>query len=104
MHFGLAHVRHALAHDPSLFPRLEAAVRRRAATLQGIADVPAPLQDALTVLAAHGTEPPALARGHEAFRALLDTMREGRLRRLRHAGFNEEQAGVISDLHSPNFM
>ena len=104
VHFGLAHVRHALAHDPSLFPRLEAAVRRRAATLQGIADVPAPLQDALTVLAAHGTEPPALARGHEAFRALLDTMREGRLRRLRHAGFNEEQAGIISDLHSPNFM
>jgi TusA-related sulfurtransferase len=104
VHFGLAHVRHALTHDPSLFPRLEGAVRRRAATLHGIAGVPAPLQDALTVLAARGTEPRAVARGHEAFRALLDTMHEGRLRRLRQAGFTEDQASVISDLHTPNFM
>lgn len=104
VHFGLAHVRHALAHDATLFPRLEAAVRRRAATLHGIAGVPAPLQDALTVLAARGTEPRAVARGHEAFRALLDTMHEGRLRRLRHAGFTDAQAATISDLHTPNFM
>ena len=36
--------------------------------------------------------------------ALLDTMHEGRLRRLRQAGFSEEQARTISDLHTPNFM
>jgi hypothetical protein len=104
VHFGLAHVRHALENDPGLFARLEAAVRRRAATLHGVAGVPAPLQDALVVLAARGTEPGAVARGHDAFRALLDAMHEGRLRRLRHAGFSEEQAQVISDLHTPNFM
>jgi TusA-related sulfurtransferase len=104
VHFGLAHVRHALAHDPSLFPRLEAAVRRRAANLHGIAGVPAPLQDALTILAAGGSEPRAVARGHDAFRELLDTMHQGRLRRLRHAGFTDEQAQIISDLHTPNFM
>lgn len=103
VHFGLAHVRHALNHDPSLYERLAAAVRRRAATLAG-GGVPAPLQDALTVLAAGSTDPKAVARGHEAFRELLDTMHHGRLRRLRHAGFTAEQAQLISDLHTPNFM
>jgi hypothetical protein len=104
VHFGLAHVRHALANDPSLYPRLEAAVRRRAATLHGVGGVPAPIQDALTILAAGGTEPPQVARGHQAFRALLDTMHEGRIRRLHRAGFTDEQARTISDLHTPNFM
>jgi TusA-related sulfurtransferase len=104
VHFGLAHVRHALGNDPTLYGRLEAAVRRRAATLHGIGGVPGPLQDALTVLAAGGTAPSAIARGHEAFRGLLDTMHVGRIRRLRHAGFTEEQAQTISDLHTPNFM
>ncbi|HEX6737101.1 MAG TPA: ferritin-like domain-containing protein [Vicinamibacteria bacterium] len=104
VHFGLAHVQHALAHDPALYARLEAAVRRRAATLAGAGGVSAPLQDALTVLAAGGTEPRAVARGHEAYRALLEAMGEGRKRRLRQAGFSEEQAQRISDLHTPNFM
>jgi hypothetical protein len=104
VHFGLAHVRHALEADPSLFPRLEAAVRRRAATLGGVGSAPAPLQDALTVLAAGGTDPRAIARGHDAFRELLDAMHDGRLRRLRQAGFSDEQARTISDLHTPNFM
>jgi TusA-related sulfurtransferase len=104
VHFGLSHVRAALAADPSLYGRLQGAVRRRAATLHGVGGVPGPLQDALTVLAAGGTEPAAVARGHEAFRALLDEMHEGRLRRLRHAGFDAEQAQAISDLHTPNFM
>jgi TusA-related sulfurtransferase len=104
VHFGLSHVRHALAHDPALYGRLEAAVRRRAATLHGVGGVPAPLQDALTVLAAGGTDPGDIARGHDTFRALLDTMHEGRMRRLRHAGFTAEQAQVLSDLHTPNFM
>lgn len=103
VHFGLAHVRWALAHEPGLYARLEAAVRKRAATLEA-AGVPPALQDALTILAAGGTGPEAVARGHQAWRALLDEMHEGRLRRLRHAGFTEEQARTISDLHTPNFM
>src|SRR5262245_13552876 len=68
VHFGLAHLRQALVYDPNLYDRLEAAVRRRAAALRGAGGVPAPLEDALTVLAARGTEPRAIARGHEAFR------------------------------------
>jgi hypothetical protein len=104
VHFGLAHVRHGLASDPSLYGRLEAAVRRRAATLQGAGGVPAPLQDALTILAAGGTDPRSVARGNVCFRELLETMHLSRTRRLEHAGFTPEQAETISQLHTPNFM
>ena len=79
-------------------------MRRRAAALQGVDGVPAPVQDALTILAAGGTEPRAVARGHEAFRELLETMHLSRIRRLERAGFTAEQAEMISELHTPNFM
>lgn len=104
VHFGLAHVRYGLANDPTLYGRLEDAVRRRAAALHGVGGVPAPVQDALTILAAGGTEPRAVARGHEAFRELLETMHLSRIRRLERAGFTAEQAEMISGLHTPNFM
>ena len=97
-------MRHALAHDAALYGRLEAAVRRRAATLHNAGGVPAQLQDALTILAAHDTSPDAVARGHAAFRELLETMHEQRIKRLQNAGFTAEQAETISDLHTPNFM
>lgn len=104
VHFGLVHVRHALAHDHTLYTRLEAAVRRRAATLSGVGGAPAPLQDGLTILAAGGTDSKSVARGHEAFRELLHTMHSSRVKRLTHAGFTAEQAQILSDLHTPNFM
>jgi TusA-related sulfurtransferase len=104
VHFGLSHVRWALQHDPALFGRLQDSVRRRAATLAGVAGVPAPVQDALTILAAGSDEPRAVARGHEAFRELLATMHQNRLKRLEHAGFDAVQAETISALHTPNFM
>jgi hypothetical protein len=100
----MAHVRHALAHDETLYPRLEASVRRRAATLTGTGGVPAPVQDALTIYAAGASDPRRVSRGHDAFRELLVTMHEGRIRRLCSAGFTAEQAAMISDLHTPNFM
>lgn len=101
--FGLAHVRHALSQDPSLARRLEASIRRRASELSQ-AGVPAPLQDALTVLAARGTEPSAIAQGHEAVRQLFEEMEAGRVRRLESAGFTPEQARQLAALHTPNFM
>jgi hypothetical protein len=104
VHFGLAHVRFGLATDPTLYARLEAAVRKRAAVLHGIGGVPVPLQDALTTLAAGSTEPRAIARGHESFRQLLQTMHLSRIRRLGYAGFTSDQAEMISELHTPNFM
>jgi hypothetical protein len=104
VHFGLAHVRHALAHNPSIYAQLEAAVRRRAATLHNVGGVPAAIQDSLTVLAARGTDPRSIRQGHEAFRSLLHTMHENRVKRLERAGFSSEQAQTLSDLHTPNFM
>ena len=104
VHFGVAHVRHALAHDPGLFVRLEAAVRRRAATLHGIESVPAPIQDSLTVLAARGALPREISKGHQAFQQLLEDMHASRVKRLQSAGFTREQAETLSGLHTSNFM
>jgi TusA-related sulfurtransferase len=103
VHFGLGHVRHALAHDPALAGRLEQAVRRRAAVMRG-ETIPAAVQDALTMLAARDTDPASVARGHEAYRALLETMHGNRLRRLLSLGFAEPTAAAMSALHTPNFM
>jgi hypothetical protein len=103
VHFGLAHIRHALAHDRELYPRLENLVRGRAAKLPQQM-VPAPLQDALTILAARGTDPRSIRRGHEQFRALLDEMHQSRKKRLVSAGLSPDQADTLSTLHTPNFM
>jgi TusA-related sulfurtransferase len=104
VHFGLAHVRHGLARDPALYGRLEDAVRRRAASLHDVGGVPAPVQDALTILAAGAADPASVARGHQGFQDLLVTMHESRIKRLQHAGFTPDQADTISRLHTPNFM
>jgi TusA-related sulfurtransferase len=104
VHFGMSHVRHTLKHDPTMYQRLEAAVRKRSANLAGAGGVPYAVQDALTILAAGGTNPAAVAKGHAAFRDLLDEMHDNRVKRLRTAGFSDEQASTLSDLHTPNFM
>jgi hypothetical protein len=103
VHFGLVHVRHALAHDPGLYQRLENAVRKRAASMAA-SGVPEPLQDGLTILAAGSTLPRDVARGHDDFRQLLDEMHANRIKRLEHAGFTSAQAITLSELHTPNFM
>ena len=41
-----------------------------------------------TLLAAGATDPASVARGHHAFRELLDEMHEGRIKRLQSAGFS----------------
>ncbi len=104
VHFGLAHVRHGLASDSSLYDRLEDTVRRRSATLHGAGGVPAPLQDALTILAAGGSEPRSVESGHARYRELLETMHLNRIKRLEHSGFTPVQAETLSRLHTPNFM
>ena len=97
-------MRHALGTDPSLYARLESAVRRRSATMASSGGVPGPIADALTVLAAGGADPAGVRKGHEAYRELLETMHANRIKRLETAGFSAEQARTLSDLHTPNFM
>ncbi|MBX3459786.1 MAG: ferritin-like domain-containing protein [Planctomycetes bacterium] len=104
VHFGMSHVKHALSHDHTMYARLEAAVRKRSATLAGAGGVPYAVQDSLTILAAGGTDPAAVAKGHSAFRELMEVMHENRVKRLLNAGFSPAQAQTLSDLHTPNFM
>jgi hypothetical protein len=101
--FGIIHVRHALEHDPQLYPRLEQLVRTRVTKIPA-QTVPTPLADALTILAARGDDPPSVRRGHEMFRALLDEMQLQRKKRLMSAGLDDVQAETLSKLHTPNFM
>lgn len=104
VHFGMSHVKHALKHDAGMYKRLEDAVRKRNSTLAGVGKVPAAVQDSLTILAAGGTNPEAIAKGHKHFQELLEVMHENRVKRLYAAGFTFDQAEAISALHTPNFM
>lgn len=104
VHFGMAHIRFALAADPTLYQRLETAVLRRAATLHQLDSVPAPIQDALTVLAAKGTDPKSIRKGADHFRELGHTMFDHRIKRLQSIGFNLAQAENLSGKHTANFM
>jgi hypothetical protein len=100
----LAHVRHALGHDPSLYGRLEAAVRKRAATMASAAGVPRAARRR-----AHdpGRRRRRSARRPEGPRRLPradgddapEPHEAARARRLL-----AEQAKTLSDLHTPNFM
>ncbi len=103
VHFGVSHVRGAMAADPALGKRLTEAVQKRASHLEG-GSVPAPVQDALVILAAGSHHPVAVATGHRAFRDLLTTMEQGRIRRIQAAGFSMAEATALSALHTPNFM
>jgi hypothetical protein len=42
-----------------------------------------------------------ISRGHDVYRHLVD---DHRVRRLTSAGFTAEQARVLSELHTSNFM
>ena len=66
--------------------------------------MPAPLLDALVVLAARGDAPSDLRRGQAALRELLETMDVQRRKRLVRAGFDDDGAARLSALHTPNFM
>jgi hypothetical protein len=103
VHFGISHVRHVLAGDPEQRATLVSAVEQRAAKLTETSLSPL-LTEGLTIMAAGSLRPRALGEGAEAVRSLLKTMERNRRRRLRSAGFDEIEARLISDLHTPNLM
>ncbi len=102
--FGVAHLEHQAALDPTLKGRLRAAVERRHDSLADTAGLNADVFDALIILAAGSWEPDAIRRGHAAVRALHDAMDEGRRQRLTRLGFPADEAEELSALHTRNFM
>jgi hypothetical protein len=102
--FGLAHLSRHLAHDPSLFGRLEMAVERRHDALRDTAGLNAEVWDALVIIAAGSLDPQAVRTGHRAVLGLVAEMDDKRRSRLVRLGFPRERAEALSKLHTRNFM
>ncbi|MEU2347871.1 hypothetical protein [Modestobacter sp. NPDC049651] len=102
--FGVAHLEHQGALDPTLRGRLRAAIERRHDALVDTAGLNADVFDSLVVLAAGEWTPEAIARGHRAVQQLHATMDDGRRQRLHRLGFPDDEAAELSSLHTRNFM
>jgi hypothetical protein len=104
VHFGISHVRHAMASDPDQRGVLVSAAEQRAAKLTELSGLSPLLTEGLTVMAAGSLRPAALSEGARAVRSLMATMERNRLRRLEAAGFDLATARRLSELHTPNLM
>ncbi|MFI6265881.1 ferritin-like domain-containing protein [Micromonospora sp. NPDC051006] len=102
--FGMAHLEHQAAVDPSLRDRLRAAIHRRHDALTDTAGLNADVFDALVVLAAGGWNPDDVAAGYDRVQELQNAMDQGRQRRLVRLGFRSDEAAALSALHTRNFM
>jgi hypothetical protein len=102
--FGVAHLEHQVALDPTLRGRLRAAVERRHDALIDTAGLNADVFDALVVLAAGEWTPAGIARGYQAVQRLQAVMDDGRRQRLERLGFPADEAAELSALHTRNFM
>ena len=79
-------------------------VRKRAAFMDAVTGVDPFVQEALAVLAAGGSAPEKLPRGIDEGKKLYTAMHENRVKRLIQAGFSDDQAQEISELHTSIFM
>lgn len=104
VHFGISHVRRVMRLDPEASAQLKAAAETRATKLVSLSGMSPLLLESLTILAAGSLNPRDLAKGAEAVRRLTRQMQENRIRRLKAAGFDEQTARHLSDLHTPNLM
>jgi hypothetical protein len=102
--FGLAHLARHADQDPSLRPRLAAAIEARHDALRDTAGLNEEVYDALLVLAAGGFTPGRISEGHRRVQALVADMDQGRRLRLLRLGFSEAEAAALSALHTRNFM
>ena len=104
VHFGISHIRRAMALDPDLQSALVAAAQARAAKLISLSGLSPILIEALTIMSARSLAPAELSEAAADVRALMATMQRNRLRRLASAGFDQATARHLSDLHTPNLM
>jgi len=102
--FGIAHIRHRLAHDPDERQRLVAAVEGRAAKLVSLDGLSPLVGESLVLMAARSAQPADIGDAGRAVRDLLGRMNRNRVRRLRAAGFDRATAEQLSELHTPNLM
>ncbi|HVW90122.1 MAG TPA: hypothetical protein VHC01_11710 [Gaiellaceae bacterium] len=102
--FGIAHIRHRLAHDPDERQRLVAAVEERAAKLVSLDGLSPVVGESLVLMAARSAQPADVGDAGRAVRDLLGRMSRNRVRRLRAAGFDRQTANRLSELHTPNLM
>lgn len=102
--FGMAHLGQRLAAEPALRARLGNAVEARHDQLAGTAGLNAEVFDALILLAAGGTRPADIARGHARVQELLQDMTRGREARLAKLGFAGDSARRLAAQHTRNFM
>jgi hypothetical protein len=102
--FGMGHLQYLIALDPTTRGRLAMAVNRRHAALSQTAGLNEEVFDALTLLAAGAWTPQATALGFEKVQHLKQEMEIDRTARLEKLGFNSDEAGALSALHTRNFM
>jgi hypothetical protein len=104
VHFGISHIRRAMARDADLARSLIAAAERRASKLASLSGLSPLLLESLTVMAARSLQPAELGEAAVEVRTLTETMERNRVRRLMACGFDAGSARHISDLHTPNLM
>ena len=104
VHFGISHVRRMQKLDPDSRPQLVRAVEARAAKLASLTGLSPVLLESLTILAAGSVSSAPLRRGAAAVKDLTKLMEVNRIRRLRAAGFDDQTARYLSELHTPNLM
>ncbi len=102
--FGVAHLTQHVREDLKLLERLAAAIERRHDVLAHAAGLNEEVFDSLILLAAGSWQPEALCAGWEKVQKLIADMGQGRVRRLRKIGFDEQRAQSLSALHTRNFM
>jgi len=102
--FGIAHLTRHVREDPALLERLAAAIERRHDALAHTAGLNEEVFDSLILLAAGSWQPEALRAGWGRVQTLIADMDQGRVRRLRKIGFDEQRAQSLSALHTRNFM
>ena len=102
--FGIAHIRHRLAHDPDERHRLLSAVEERAAKLVSLDGLSPFVGESLVLMSARSSQPSDIGEAGAAVRDLLGRMNRNRVRRLRAAGFDRATATHLSELHTPNLM
>ena len=104
VYFGIAHVRHRLVHDEDERNKLVAAVETRASKLVSLDGLSPVVGESLVIMTAKSLQPADVREAGNAVRDLMARMQRNRTRRLRAAGFDEETAQHLSDLHTPNLM